>query len=194
MKLIKMFYDCETTGTNPKRHSIHQLAGMIEVDGIIKDKFNFKIRPNPKAEIIKEALDVSNVTKEQILAYPPMEEIYKELIKILKKYVNKYDKKNKIFKVGFNNRKFDDLFLRSFFEQNGDKFFNSWFWSDSHDAMVSASVYLQKRRHNMPSFKLHRVAKELGIVVVDSKLHDALYDIMLTRQVYRITTGLEIEL
>ena len=46
----------------------------------------------------------------------------------------------------------------------------------------------------MPSFKQQRVAKELGVQVDDSRLHDALYDVNLTREIYRIVTGLEMEL
>ena len=45
----------------------------------------------------------------------------------------------------------------------------------------------------MPSFKLKRVAKELGILVEEEKLHDAVYNVYLTREIYRIVTGLELE-
>ena len=59
---------------------------------------------------------------------------------------------------------------------------------------VLASQYLLKRRASMPSFKLKRVAKELGIVVEEESLHDAYYDVKLTRQIYRIVTGLQVEI
>ena len=187
-------YDLETTGVNVKKHSIHQIAGYIERNNIIIEEFNFEVRPNPKAKIDSKALATCNVTEEQILAYPEMVIVYRQLTKLLAKYVNKFDKTDKMHLLGFNNHNFDDVFLRAWFVQNKDEFFGSWFWPDSLDAMVFASQYLLDRRHQMPSFKLHRVCKELGIQVDGSRLHDAMYDIYLTRQVYRVTTGLDIEL
>lgn len=192
--MIKIFFDVETTGTNPKQHSIVQLSGLIEVNGKVVDSFDYNVRPHPKAKIEAEALRINNKTEEQIETYPPMGEIHKAFTKKLGKYLNKYDSKDKAYLVGFNNRSFDDIFLRKFFELCGDKFFGSWFWQDSLDVLVLASQYLIDRRTEMPSFKLKRVAKEVGVVVDEKRLHDAAYDVELTREVYRITTGLEIEI
>jgi DNA polymerase-3 subunit epsilon len=189
MSIIKIFYDVETTGVKPTKHSIHQIAGGIEVDGLIHEEFNFKVRPHPKAKIEKEALAVSGVTEEQVLAYLPMKVVHGQFITLLSKYIDRFDSKSKAYLVGYNNRKFDDIFLRAWFEQCGDVFFGSWFWSDSLDVICFASEYLSDRRAEMPSFKLHRVAKELGIQVDDSRLHDALYDVIIMRQVYMIVTG-----
>lgn len=192
--MIKIFYDLETTGTDKRKHGIHQIAGLVEIDGEVVEEFDFRVKPNPKARIEPEALAKCHVTEEQILAYDDMLTVYKRFVKMLKRYINKYDKKQKAFLVGFNNRHFDDGFLRAWFEQNDDGFFGSWFWSDSLDVLVLASQYLLDRRTDMPSFKLFRVAMEVGLEVDKAKLHDALYDIYLTRQVYRIVTGLDIEL
>tara|TARA_R110002167_G_scaffold40464_3_gene124389 strand:+ start:328 stop:906 length:579 start_codon:yes stop_codon:yes gene_type:complete len=192
--MIKIFYDVETTGLNPKLHSVHQLAGIVEVDGSLVEEFNYKVRPHPKAEITKEAMSACNKSEEEILGYPEMSTVHKRFVKMLGKYVSKYDAKQKIHLVGFNNRCFDDLFLRAFFELNGDKFMGSWFWTDSLDVICLASEYLQHRRSEMPSFKLKRVAKEIGLVVDQQGLHDALFDARLTRDIYRIVTGIEYEI
>lgn len=192
--IVKVFYDLETTGVNPKRNSIHQIAMIIEIDEQVVEEINFKVAPHPKAEIEEGAMRVCGVTAEQIKTYPPMKEVYKNLIQVLRMYVDAYDPKQKIHLVGFNNRQFDDIFLRAWFEQNGDDFFNSWFWSDSLDVIVLASEYLLARRVDMPSFKLKRVAKEVGLVVKEKELHDALYDVRLTRDIYRIVTRRELEI
>jgi len=196
-KIIKMFYDLETTGTDERKHGIHQISGCIEVDDIIVETFDFKVAPHPKAQIAEGALEVSKnlqLTEEIIRAYPEMGFIHKKLTYMLGKYVDRYKANEKIYLVGFNNRKFDDIFLRKWFEHNKDAFFGSWFWPDSLDALVLASEYLISRRASMPSFKLHRVARELGLVVDNSRLHDAIYDIELTRQIYRIVTLRDAEL
>jgi DNA polymerase-3 subunit epsilon len=179
-----LFFDLETTGLNPAKNGIHQISGIIEVDGEIKETFNFKVQPNPKSIIESEALKIANVTTEQVNAYPPMLEVHKQFTELLGKYCDKFNKSDKFHLCGYNNASFDNNFLRGFFLQNGDNYFGSWFWSDSIDVMVLASYFLISKRHQMPDFKLKTVAKTLGIEVEESKLHDAFYDIELTKQIY----------
>lgn len=187
MKLL--FFDLETTGTYPGKHGIHQMSGMIVIDGEIKEKFDFKVRPNPQAEILDEALEVAGVTRDQILAYPPMGEVYHQFVDgILAKYVDRYNKTDKFFLVGYNNASFDNQFLRGFFLQNGDKYFGSWFWANCMDVMVLATPYLAAKRAEMKDFKQGTVAKALGIPVEDEKLHDALYDIEICKAIFDIVT------
>lgn len=159
---------------------------MIEIDGIEKERFDFHVQPNPKAVIEEQALSVAGVSREQVLAYPSMGEVYKKLVAMLGKYVDKFNKKDKFFLVGYNNASFDNQFLRGFFLQNGDNYFGSWFWANSIDVMILASHHLASRRHEMENFKLATVAKFMGINVDDEALHDAFYDIYLTREIYKI--------
>ena len=187
MKLL--FFDLETTGTNPGRNGIHQISGQVVIDGETKETFDFHVQPNPKAQIEDEALKVGNVTREQIMAYPPMGEVYAQLVAMLGKYVDKFDKKDKFFLVGYNNAAFDNQFLRGFFLQNGDKYFGSWFWANSIDVMVLASLFLADRRAEMENFKLSTVAKFLNIKVDEASLHGADYDIFLTREVFNVVKG-----
>lgn len=74
MKLL--FFDLETTGTNPGRNGIHQISGSIVIDGKHIQDFDFHVQPNPKATIEDAALQVAGVTREQVLAYPPMGQVY----------------------------------------------------------------------------------------------------------------------
>ena len=178
------FYDLETTGTNPGRHGIHQISGEIVIDGKSVETFDFKVQPNPKAQIEDAALAVGGVTREQIMAYPPMGQVYTQLVTMLAKYVNKSDKTDKFHLVGYNNRGFDDNFFRGFFLQNGDNYFGSWFWADSIDVLVLASTFLADRRADLPNFKLATVADFLGIDTTAGKLHDASFDIFVTKAVF----------
>jgi len=190
----KLFYDLETTGVDVRKHSIHQIAGLIEIGDEVVETFDIKTRPHPKAEITPEALTVCGVSQETIMSYQPMGSAYKDLISLMAKYVDRYDKADKFFMVGFNNSYFDDTFLRAWFEQNNDAFFDAWFFRGSLDVMGLAAEYLIDRRVQMPSFKLSRVCLELGIDVDKTKLHDGVYDVELMRQVYRIVTKREVEL
>lgn len=186
MKL--MYFDLETTGTNHWQHGVHQISGAIEIDGEVKEEFNFKVAPNPKAKIEQEALNVAGVTLEQIQAYEPMTTVFPKFIDMLSKYVDRYDKKDKLFLVGYNNASFDNQFLRAWFVQNFDDYFGSWFWSSSLDVMVLATQKLMNVRHETIDFKLKTVANQFGIEIDETKLHDAKYDIEITRQIYYLTT------
>lgn len=187
MKIL--FFDLETTGLLPNRHGIHQISGEIVIDGVTKETFDFKVKPNPKAEIVKEALDVAGVTVEQVLSYPDMGDVFNDFIKILEKYVNRYDKKDKFFLAGYNNSNFDNNFLRGWFLQNNDKYFGSWFWSNTIDVMILATPHLANARAGMENFKLPTVASYMGIEVNESDLHNASYDVYLTKLIYNKIFG-----
>lgn len=179
-----VYFDLETTGLDNKLHAIHQLAGAVVIDGKVVEEFDLRMRPFPEALVEKEALEVAGITQDQLLAYDPQEAAYGDFIKILSKYVSKFDKSDKFFLIGYNNNAFDNQFLREFFLRNGDKYFGSWFWSNTIDVMVMASVKLVGVRHQMKDFKLKTVAATLGIEVEEDRLHEAGYDIYLTRQIF----------
>jgi DNA polymerase-3 subunit epsilon len=187
--MIKIFYDLETTGLKPNRHGIHQLAGLVEIDGEVVETFDLKVQPNPKAEVLVEALEIAGVTAEDLAGYMPMADGYRAFTDILGKYIDKFNRKDKAHLVGYNNRAFDDIFLRAWFDQNDDRFFGSWFYSDTLDALVLASQFLLDKRPEMPTFKQFRVAMTLGIEVDKTRLHDALYDVHLTRRIYHAVTA-----
>lgn len=189
MKLL--FFDLETTGVKYWKNGIHQISGEIMIDGETKETFNFNVSPNPRCEVDDEALKVCGVTKEQIFAYPAMDEVYRQFVSMLSKYVDKYRKDDKFFLVGYNNAPFDNYFLKAFFVQNGDTYFYSWFWVNSIDVMVLATQHLMGKRHQMKDFKQETVAHALGIKLDPEKLHDASYDIWLTKQIYSIVRGMQ---
>lgn len=179
------YYDVESTGLNHWRHGVHQIAGIMEIDGEVVGEIKLDLQPYKDAVIVEESVLMSGKTLEDLKNSMPFEKAYKELTDFfLKKYCNKFDKKDKIHLAGYNNASFDNHFLRAFFVQNGDKYFNSWFWIDSIDVMVLASHLLMDMRAEMKDFKLSTVAATLGIKVDESKLHDAMYDIILTKAVY----------
>jgi DNA polymerase III subunit epsilon len=190
MKILAV--DTETTGTNPGKHSIWQIAGIVYIDGKEKERFEILMQPNPKAAIDPDAFNPSkNKTPEQIQeeidklkTYMPFEEGYKTFVGILGKYIDKYDSKDKFFFLA-HNAPFDNDFLRGLFLQNGDDYFGSWFWPDVLCTRVLAIRQLMPIRHTMPNFQLMTIARQLGIEIDESKLHDATYDIDITIEVFK---------
>jgi len=186
----KLFFDLETTGLDYRTNAIHQFSACIEIDGTVVEEFNFKMQPYEGAVIEPKALEVSNVTMEMLATYEPSEAMFAKFMAMINRYINRYKKTDKMFLVGYNNASFDNPFLRRWYEiHQKDDFFNSYFWGNSLDVMVLASEYLLEKRVAMPNFKLMSVATAVGIEIDESKLHDAQYDIELTRTIYKIVTN-----
>lgn len=186
-------FDCETTGTLYYRHCIHQLAGAVLIDGKIAERFDFKIRPHEKAEIEDTALKVSGVTREQIMEYPHRTEQFGKFLALLQKYVDPYKADQKFFMLGYNISWFDCEFLRNLFILQENHSFGCYFWNNPVDIMVLSSYFLMPDRHLLPTFRLSRVAKYLGIPVLDDELHNAEYDVDLMLAVYEKVKGKTID-
>ena len=190
-----LYFDLETTGLIPQIHSIIQIAGIIEIDGEEVERFDIKMKPHPKLRIDPQALISNNTTEEIINANPyTQEEGFREFKRVLDKHIEKYNKADKMYTGGYNTAGFDLPFLSRWFEIHRDNYFGSYFLPGSFDGMVLASQYLRGiRRSKMPAFKLMHVAKELGIEVEEDKLHDGLYDIIISKKVIDIVTFKELE-
>lgn len=189
MKIVKVIYDLETTGLDHMKCAIVQLACRILVNDEVKVAFSLDMAPFPGAQIDEKALEVIGKTESELFKYGTQNEAFQTFINHLDNYIDRYDRDDKAFLVGYNNAKFDDQFLRRWFEINKDRFFGSWFHSNSVDVMALASEYLITRRHYMPNFKLVSVANELGIPFNPADLHDAFTDLMVTHKVYSVVTG-----
>lgn len=189
--MLTLFYDLETTGLKVDRHGIHQLSGiLVEGEDQVVKEFNWRMRPAEGVELDPSALAIGGLTAEDLKGFRPQREVYQEFIKLLDSKVDRFNRRDKIYLAGFNNRAFDDIFLRRWFENNGNSYFGSYFWPDTLDVLVLAGQYLKgPRRARMSSFKLSVVASELGIKVDEKGLHEAGYDVKLTRAIYQVVTG-----
>lgn len=188
-----LYFDLETCGLIPGTHCPHQIAMIIEIDGVEKERIELKMRPNPGSPVSPEALAVGHVTIQQLREYPlSQHDGYLHLCAVLGQYVSKFDKSDKFHLVGYNNRSFDDQFLRALWTGCNDVYFGSWFWADSIDCLVLASNDIANKktpagspvRSTLPNFKLSTVAAYYGVSIDESRLHDALYDVEITREIY----------
>ncbi len=180
-----LFLDVETTGTDPERHGLIQLAGIIEIDGKVINTFNAKVRPFKGDAVNKEALKINGTTIEEIRQYPESETQYKKLIDLLDKFVDKYNKKDKLSIVGYNP-KFDDDFLRAWFMKCGaNKFtYGSYFWWPLIDVASNTAWLYRDQRAKFENFKLMTVAKALGVDMGEGDAHNAAYDVGVTRKLF----------
>lgn len=52
-----LFFDLETTGVKFWRNGIHQIGGIVDIDGQEAERFDIRLAPNPAATIEQEAHD-----------------------------------------------------------------------------------------------------------------------------------------
>lgn len=181
-----IFIDTETTGVNPKENGIIQLAGLIafEENGTYAEmeRFNYFIRPLEQNKIESRALEVNNLTTEQLMHFPEAIDVYMDFIRTMGKYIDKYNRNDKFQFVAYNAR-FDFDFIREWFANLGDVYFGSWFHFPPLDVMNMAAFLLNDQRKNLANFKLETVANYLGLAP-EGQLHDAYTDIILTKNIY----------
>lgn len=176
-----LWFDTETTGLNAAKCGIHQLSGLIEINGEIVEEFDIKMNPQP-CEVQPRALEVSGKTLEDLEAYPPMHEGYQKFKEILGRYVNHWDKKDK-FIVGGYNVPFDIEFLSRFFKRMGDDYLFAYLHGGKRIDPLSIVGYMQWAGLLPQTIngKLATISESLGISARNA--HDALADVHMTRKV-----------
>ncbi len=176
----KLFwFDCETTGLDPIKNDIIELACIVEINGEIKASKLWRIQPLNFSAINDDALKVNQLTLEQLKTFDTPTNVHKELIDFLSYFVDRYDSNDKFY-IGGYNVEFDLQFLKSFFEKNNDKFFGSFFNYKKIDplALIRYIEYYNILHVRLENHKLETVAKYFGIHL---KPHSALDDIYATR-------------
>lgn len=191
--MVKYCYcDIETSGTDKIKHAILQLSGSIEIDGEVKENFDWYIEPYPWQEIDPEAMKVNGIDLNNKDIINPKEALFR-FKSILSKYVNFWDKNDKFFFVGYN-AKFDYDFMREFFingsiTDNDRKYgngFGNFFWVPPLDVMNMAAVKTRELRSGLclNNFKLMTIA-ELFDIKAEGDYHNALVDIEVTRKLFK---------
>jgi DNA polymerase-3 subunit epsilon len=180
MKKI-LYFDTETTGLDPVKNDIIQLAGLIEIDGKIVEEFDLKCQPHSYENIQQEALNTHCFTLEQIKGFPSPVSVKNNFCAILAKHCDKFDKGDKFYPAGYNCR-FDLDFIAQWFIKCKDNYFGSWQNWRSIDPFPALCVMDYKGEITLQNYKLETVAGHFGI---ELKAHDALSDVKATREIIR---------
>ena len=177
----KLYMDCETTGVNPSVHSIWQWAGVIEIDGEVVDQMEVRCRPFNMAQIEEGALQTCGITREELENYPPPSVMHSKICAFFSRHVSKFDKNDKLRIVGYNVG-FDVDFLYAFFKRMGDNYLGSYLktgMGEYYDVLHYVGIRWRLGYLPLPNKKLGTLCKYFGI---DIQAHDALSDILATRQ------------
>jgi len=175
-----LWFDTETTGLDPRKHDIIQLAAIVEIDGEIEAKKVWKCRPfNPESADPK-ALEIHGFTLEDLAKEMPPASMHFEFVSLMKQFVDPYKREDKFYPAGFNI-KFDMDFLLNLFLNCDDNYFGSWFNGYTLDAYPLYAALKARGIIEPENLRLETLAKMAGVKI---KAHDALSDILASREIY----------
>lgn len=184
-----IYMDVETSGTDPDRHAVVQIAWITEIAGVVQSEKSLLVRPFDGAEIDTAAMEVHGITMSQLLESGVSQtEAVRQITADWSTVIDKYDRRDKAALCAYNLR-FDFEFLKAMFERTGDKYLGSWIqfgrWLDPlYLAAFAQHIGVMPVTENL---RLETVARELG--VFSGEAHDALDDIRMTRAVTTAITN-----
>lgn len=180
-----IYIDVETTGLDPAKNGLIEVACIVEIDNKEVERFVFNINPfkyNKKIEIVDEALKVNGKTIEDLKSYPKSKKQYKKFIKFLDKYIDKMDKNDKFQPAGYNVS-FDIKMLRAWFIDNGNIFFGSYFGHKDLDVFALVKHLTYSEVIKTKNEKLKTVCDYFKIEI---NAHNALDDIIATKKLHHL--------
>jgi DNA polymerase-3 subunit epsilon len=180
-----LFFDVETTGTDREKHDIIQFACIIDIDGKIERRRNLLMQPSDFAAIEPRALEIQNVTIEQVKEYPDRKKQYHQILKLFHEFISPYYKEDKFTVCGYNVD-FDVDFLKKLFKSYDNKYLFSFLGSKVDPLPVIRFLIAIGKIPQLENNKLETVCSHFNIPI---KAHDAMSDIEATRQLYYILKG-----
>jgi len=182
MKIL--YLDTETTGITANS-AVIQFAGIIEVDGEVKEEFNIKCKPHANADISEKALEVTGMTLDIINSYQEPQKAMEEMENIFGKYCDKFNKNDKFVLIG-QNIKFDFQKLYEFYSRLGNKYLGSWInFKKMFDTLaVIQALQIAEKMPELENNKLITWCNHFNIKLENA--HDALADIRATRELARV--------
>lgn len=182
-----LYVDVETTGLIKYHH------GIISLGYIIEDDKGFEItrgclEMNPlsySTKVSAKALDINGYTIDKIKELPDAADVCKEFIRVLNEHLDPKDYKDK-YKLVAYNADFDSGFLQFWM----DKLVPSTYWKlidykhlDPF-ALVKYLQYLGK----IDTGKSQALGSVAAYFNLEHVAHDAMGDIIVTRQIHHILT------
>ena len=176
-----VWIDGETTGLDSLQNDIITLSIIIEINGQIEDKLNLEMQPFNYQSITDEALRINGMSIEQIKKFPQPHEAHKKIVKLFEKYINRFDKNDKLTPCGYNVG-FDVDFLFKLFQKCGDPYCGSYI--DYHKLDIASIVLFFKIQGYFPDLEGYKLVDVCKALNIELDAHKAEADIVATRQIY----------
>jgi DNA polymerase-3 subunit epsilon len=178
-----LWLDTETTGLDPEKNGLIEIAGLVEIDGEVREEFVINsglfgddVISEGAAEL--QGLSVDDFAK-RINEYQAPRDAYVYLKMKLDWYIDRFNPDDKFTVAGYNVS-FDVAFLEAFFRKMGDSYLYSYIRRPVIDILavcryLSWAGLLDVKKHN-----LETVCEAFNI---ELKAHTALEDIRATRAI-----------
>jgi len=174
-----LYFDCETTGFDPRRNDIVQLAFIIEINGEVAEEHSFHIQPFNYSTIKASALECNNLTVEQIRTFEEPRTVYEKVKNIWEKYVTRISVDDKFYPAGYGID-FDIRFINHWFKKNNDHGIGSFLSEKKIDPLPIMRMLSRRGGIRVKNHQLATICNHYKIPL--EKEHDALSDIRATRQ------------
>lgn len=182
-----LYLDVETTGTDPTKHGIIQLACIVEIDGQVKEERDFRMRPFAQDEIDQKALEINGVTPEEVKNLQEPWSAFLEIMGFFSKFINKFNREDKFYPAGYRVD-FDMAFLKAFWDKNSDPYFGSFFNGRAVDPLPWLFMLDWSGEISLPNYRLVTVCEHFGIKLGE-EAHDALADVRAVRELIKHLQG-----
>ncbi len=160
-----IFFDLETTGTDPKRDRIVEIAAF---DSIRNESFQQLI--NPGIEIPDEAARIHGITNTMVASAQPFGEVAEQFIAFCS---------GPVMLVAHNGEMFDLPFLEAEFQRHSVSFSSEWVFVDS-------LKWARKYRRDLPRHALQYLREFFGFP--KNQAHRALDDVETLHRVFSLLT------
>ena len=177
-----LWLDLETTGLDKEVNGIIQMAGIIEVKGVVKKEFDIRSNVFSDTVIDDDALKITGTTREQIKSYKEPRLAFRELTDVLGRYVQKFQSHDKLLFAGYNISGFDKDFIWAWSKKCEEKYFGSYvrgYCIEVSQTVLHADMLFDD--FNPLNHKLATVAEYMGIEI---NAHDAMSDIRASREIF----------
>lgn len=181
-----MYFDTETTGVNFSKNELVQVGGIIEDNHKILAEFNIYSRPKNIESIDPKALEINGFSIQQMLAFPPAEESFKNFYEIIKKYIDINNRHDRFIPAG-QKIGFDIIFIKRWISQNCDNIHPITIFNHNEIDLITLVQMAKYYGFYKGSSRLIDVCGWLGVELL--KAHDALADAKATREcIHKIMT------
>lgn len=176
-------FDVESSGLDPKKCSILQLAMIPIIDGVVGSPFVSYVRPHKGSDIQDGALKVNRINREDLETFPTIEEMTKSMLA----FIDQYDCK---FYLCAHNAQFDRDFLYHFMTRQGlHGEYIKRFRPDLQCTWIKAKQVFEKQRKKPANFKLGTLCEWFGIKLENA--HDAMADARVVNPIWDALTAME---
>ena len=181
----RLYIDTETTGLDPTKHAIHQIAARLVVNGEEEARFVCRLDPFTYpwvVEVEDEALAISGRTMADLTLAAGQDEVFGKFIDFLNVFVNPDEKESRVIFAGYNTP-FDRPFVQAWFDANEERM-DAYFQKSYRDDDVLDLARHLRRLHivDTPNTQLGTMCKHYGI---PHDAHDADGDIAATIALHR---------